>query len=47
MTKATTRQQPEPDPDEAPADDRDLLVDDDHAEPEPYDGADAIQEDGL
>lgn len=45
MTKATTRQTPEPDPDEVPADERDLLVDDDTAEPRPYDD-ETPQEDG-
>lgn len=43
MPTKTTR----PDPDAVPDADRDLLVDDDHAEPDPYDGPDANQEDGL
>jgi hypothetical protein len=43
MTKDQTRR----DRDAVPADERDLLVDDDHAEPSPYDGPDAVQEDAL
>jgi hypothetical protein len=49
MTKDQTRQQPDPepvDPDQVPADELALLVDDDHAEDRPY--AEGLpQEDGL
>lgn len=37
---------PRQDPDALPDAERELLVDDDHAEPRPYDD-DSVQEDGL
>lgn len=46
MTKATTRRDPEPPTEDDPAAERDLLVDDEAAEPRPYDD-DMVQENGL